>query len=112
MPYDDPDPTDPHELVGIVLPSGPDATREMAYAFAEEFARDGMERERILSLFRNPYYGGAHGVYRQLGADAVARIVDECLAAWGRARWIDRDAEAAARPSPNDAEGRDDADRS
>jgi hypothetical protein len=103
MPYDDPDPTDPHELVGVMLPAGPDAMREMAYAFAEEFARDGAGRERILSLFRNPYYGGAHGAYRALGQDAVAAIVDECVAIWGRVRLVDRDAESPV-PSPPERE--------
>lgn len=96
MPYDDPDPTDPQELVGVTAPAGPEATREMAYVFAEEFARLGCSRERILSLFRHPFYAGAHGVYRALGAGAIAQIVDECLAVWGRVRLVDRDSAAAA----------------
>jgi len=44
MPFQDPDPTDPNMLVGVVLPADAEATREMAYVFAEEFAR--MERIR------------------------------------------------------------------
>ncbi len=99
MPYDDPDPADPHELVGVMLPAGPDGLRDMAYTFAEEFARDGLGRDRILSLFRDPHYAGAHGAYRALGKDAVVAIVDECVAIWGRARPVDRDA-ASPVPSP------------
>ena len=88
MPYDDPDPSDPEMLVGVMLPSGPEAMRDMAYVFAEEFARMGYGREQILSLFRNPFYAGAHGAYRALGPDAVAAIVDECVAVWGRAKPV------------------------
>ena len=43
MPYDDPDPTDPTLLVGVQLPADPAADLEMAYVFAEEFARMGMD---------------------------------------------------------------------
>lgn len=83
MPYEDPDPTDPNMLVGVMLPADAEATREMAYVFAEEFARLGHDRRQILALFKNPYYGGAHGAYRALGEGATAAIIDECISAWG-----------------------------
>src|SRR5678815_1544505 len=67
MPYKDPDPNDPNMLVGVVLPAEAEAMRDMAYAFAEEFARLGYTREQLLWLFKNPFYGGAHGAYRTLG---------------------------------------------
>ena len=92
MPFDDPDPTDPQMLVGVMLPSGPEAMRDMAYVFAEEFARLGHTRDEILRLFRNPFYGGAHGAYQALGAEATTAIVEECVAVWGRVRPVDRDA--------------------
>ena len=41
MPFKDPDPTDPNMLVGVLLPANAEATRDMAYVFAEEFARLG-----------------------------------------------------------------------
>jgi hypothetical protein len=78
---------DPMELVGIVLPADAEATREMAYVFAEEFARMGHERQQILALFKNPYYGGAHGAYRALGEAATLAIVDECVGAWGKVKF-------------------------
>ena len=84
MPYDDPEPDDPQMLVGVLLPAEPETMREMASIFAEEFARIGYPREEILALFRNPFYAGAHGAYRSLGADEVGRIVDESVAVWGR----------------------------
>ena len=86
MPYNDPDPTDPNVLVGVMLPADAEAMREMAYVFAEEFARMGHDRQQILSLFKNPFYGGAHGAYRALGKEAIQSIVDECLGAWGKVK--------------------------
>jgi len=94
MPYKDPDPTDPNMLVGVMLPADAEATRDMAYVFAEEFARMGYDRERLLWLFKNPFYGGAHGAYRQLGESEILSIIDECLAAWGRNRITVQDVQA------------------
>jgi hypothetical protein len=87
MPYKDPDPTDPNMLVGVMLPADAEATRDMAYVFAEEFARMDYNREQLLSLFKNPFYGGAHGAYRSLGENEILSIIDECLAAWGRVKF-------------------------
>jgi len=87
MPYKDPDPTDPNMLVGVILAADAEATRDMAYVFAEEFARLGYTREQLLWLFKNPFYGGAHGAYRSLGENETLSIIDECLSAWGQARF-------------------------
>ncbi len=85
MPFNDPDPTDPNVLVGVMLPAEAEATRDMAFVFAEEFARFGYSREQLLGLFKNPFYGGAHGAYRALGENETLSIIDECLNAWGQA---------------------------
>ena len=87
MPYNDPDPTDPNVLVGVLLPADAEAMREMAYVFAEEFARMGHDRQQILALFKNPFYGGAHGAYRALGEETIQSIVDECVKAWSGAQF-------------------------
>jgi hypothetical protein len=71
VPYNDPDPTDPNVLVGVMLPADAEATTEMAYVFAEEFARMGHDKQQILALFKNPYYGGAHDAYKALGEAAI-----------------------------------------
>jgi hypothetical protein len=86
MPFKDPDPTDPNMLVGVILPADAEATREMAYVFAEEFARMGYTREQLLWLFKNPFYGGAHDAYRALGESGALSIIDECLNVWGTIR--------------------------
>jgi hypothetical protein len=83
MPFKDPDPTDPNMLVGVILPADSEATRDMAYVFAEEFARLGYTREQLLWLFKNPFYGGAHGAYQTLGENETLAIIDECLNVWG-----------------------------
>ncbi|MBI3303735.1 MAG: hypothetical protein HYZ72_16850 [Deltaproteobacteria bacterium] len=91
MPYNDPDPTDPSMLVGVMLPAEAETMTDMAYVFAEEFARLGYDRTRILWLFKNPFYGGAHGAYQALGEETVRAIIAECFAAWGWARFTDCD---------------------
>ena len=75
---------DPMELVGVELPAGEEAMREMAYVFAEEFARLGFDEKRLLRLFKNPFYAGPHRALCVLGAQAVEEIVAECVGIWGR----------------------------
>ncbi len=87
MPYKDPDPKDPNMLVGVVLPGDREAMIEMAYVFAEEFARQGYDKTQLLWLFKNPFYAGAHGAYKALGEEKLRAIIDECLAVWGRIRF-------------------------
>ncbi len=91
MPYDDPDPTDPNMRVGVVLPAGEEAMRDMAYVFAEEFARMGFDPNGILRLFQDPFYAGAHQAYLTLGENVVQAIVGECAAVWGRHRIMTND---------------------
>ena len=103
MPYDDPDVDDPHELVGVELPGDESVTREMAAAFADEFAQLGFTRTQILTLYRKAEYAGAHQAWRLLGEDEIARVVDESLAVWGRFTYVvtdgtDRDWEPQPQP--------------
>jgi hypothetical protein len=93
MPYDDPDPEDPHLLVGVSLPGDERITREMAEAFADEFAQMGFDRERLLKIFRNPFYKGAHAARALLGDAEITRIVVESLRAYGGRSYAVRDAE-------------------
>jgi len=103
MPYKDPDPTDPNMLVGVMLPADAEASRDMAYVLAEEFARLGYSREQLLWLFKNPFYGGAHGAYRALGEQDISAIIDECLNVWGNVHVSIHDAPAAVSDLPRDA---------
>ena len=83
MPYDDPDPSDPTALVGVELPGDVEATRDMAWVFAEEFARMGFDAPRIARLFRSPFYAGAHQALRLLGDTEVGAIIGECVGVFG-----------------------------
>lgn len=70
---------DPMEFVGVELPTptGYDAFGEMARAFIVEYALMGFSRERILQLFRDPFYQGLHAVYRCRGEDYIRDLMDE-----------------------------------
>jgi hypothetical protein len=87
VPYKDPDPSDPNVLVGVELPAESETMRDMAYAFAGEFAQMGYDGDALFRVFQNPFYAGAHQAYGALGAEAVRKIIAECLAAWGGVRF-------------------------
>ncbi len=72
------EPEGPMALVGVVLERGPDdgALTEMAWCFVEEYARMGWSGERILRLFRNPFYRGPHQILRRKGADFVRGLIE------------------------------------
>jgi len=84
MPLADPDPDDPTILVGVALPAGAEAARDMAWVFAEEFARLGYDGAQLLTLFRSPFYAGAHDALRRLGEREIAAIIAECVGVFGR----------------------------
>jgi hypothetical protein len=84
VPYNDPEPEDPQELIGVELPGDETVTFEMAAAFAEEFAQLGYTRPQILALFRKAEYSGAHQAWTLLGEEAIARLIDESVNVWGR----------------------------
>ena len=94
MPYDDPDPTDPSMLVGVMLP-GADTTGVMAAVFADEFARLGYGEREIFALFEDPFYAGVHAALGALGAPAVLAIIQEAVSRWPAVRIVDAPAVAA-----------------
>ena len=83
MPKDDPEPDDPHVLMGVSLPADAAATRDMAAAFADEFAQMGFDRARLLQLFESPFYAGAHAARELLGEAEIVRIVEDSLRVYG-----------------------------
>jgi hypothetical protein len=66
---------DPMELIQVCVPEGD--IEAMAECFVEEFICLGYDSERLLDLFRNPFYAGAHAVYRQRGEAYVQSLIDE-----------------------------------
>ncbi len=68
---------DPFETVAVGIVTAEDTTDEMARTFVEEFALLGFNASRVLSLFRNPFYAGAHMIYERRGEEFVRRLIRE-----------------------------------
>lgn len=68
MPQDEFDADDPLEFEAMSFPGDP---RAMARALVEEYALGGSSPDRILSLFKSPFYRGVHALYRSLGEAAI-----------------------------------------
>ena len=78
MPHDDPDPTDPMTLHGVMIETdSASANREMAMCFIEEFLRMGFDGERLMKLFAKPEYAGPFMAYQELGEDRIRQLIDE-----------------------------------
>jgi hypothetical protein len=102
MPYDEPEPDDPQLLVGVGLPGDEATTREMARAFADEFAQLGFDREGLLRLFSSPCYAGAHAARQLLGDAEIVGIVEDSLRVYGgrQPRVVDAEGEEPQAPWP------------
>jgi hypothetical protein len=66
-------------LVGVGLERGPDdqAITEMARCFVEEYARIGWSGDRILDLFRNPFFRGPHRILALKGEEFVCDLIEK-----------------------------------
>jgi hypothetical protein len=92
MPWNDAEPTDPHEIVGVSLPASREALVEMAYAFAEEYAALGFGEAQIERLFHAPRFAAPSALRDTLGDERIRAIVREASALYGRVRFVVRDA--------------------
>jgi hypothetical protein len=74
-------PEDPLEIVGVVLdrPIDRRGLDDMARTFVEEYALMGWPAKRILTLFRQPFYGGAHDAYEALGEARIVELIERTL---------------------------------
>ena len=79
MPKDKFEEDDPLEMVGVGLPEAMDeeALVEMGCCFVEELARMGYRGEKLMRIFRNPFYQGPHAVYKAKGEEFVRALVDQ-----------------------------------
>jgi hypothetical protein len=93
MPYSEPDPQDPLDLVGVGFPADEEAHVEMAYVISEEFVRLGFSERRLLDIFRNPFYRSAYQASQILGEERIETIVGEAVGVWGQVRFIDEEAD-------------------
>ena len=77
------EPDDPLEMIGVELSNQSEAElRDMALCFAEEFAREGWSRERLLKMFHNPFYQGPYLVWKQKGDEFVRSVIEEAVKMW------------------------------
>ena len=84
MPHQDPHPTDPMTLHGVMFETdSPDAMRVMAECFIQEYCRMGFSRRRIANLFTAKGYAGPNLACQTLGEAAILGLIDECLLRWG-----------------------------
>jgi hypothetical protein len=100
MPYDDHSADDPMVLVGTEVAADSQTDLEMAYTFAEEFARLGFDEKRLLRIFTSPSYAGAHRLLQALGEEPIRDVIREVLNTWGRFRPTVHDAPVAAGAAP------------
>ncbi len=83
MTHKENEPDDPVEMIGIQLPhQTEEQLRDMALCFAEEFAREGWSREKLLKMFQSPFYQGPHLVWKQKGDDFILSVIDEAMKMW------------------------------
>jgi len=74
---------DPIEMIGIQLPNQTEEQlRDMALCFAEEFVREGWSGEKLIKMFKNPYYQGPYLVWKQKGDEYVESVIDDAVNMW------------------------------
>ena len=78
----DADPDDPMELVGVPVPIDEATFDEMARCLIEEYVRDGWADERLLALFRSPFYAGLHVIWLHRGEAWVTDVVADTRQRW------------------------------
>ena len=76
MPKQEPDASDPLELVAACAEPEQDAAF-MARCLAEEFLALGLGAQGVMALFRSPEYALAHRAWNELGEVRVFQMVQE-----------------------------------
>ena len=70
-------------MIGMQLPNQTEEQlRDMALCFAEEFVREGWSEERLMKMFKNPFYQGPYLVWQQKGDDYVQSVIDDAVRMW------------------------------
>lgn len=85
------EPDDPLMLVGVAVPVDEATFDEMARCLVDEYVRDGWTDDRLLALFRSPFYAGLHVIWRRRGEHWVRDLIAET-------RRLRRPLAAAAQP--------------
>lgn len=80
----DAEPDDPLALVGVPVPVDEATFDEMARCLVEEYVREGWSDERLMPLFRSPFYAGLHVIWRRRGEAWVHALIAEERLRWHR----------------------------
>ncbi len=67
------DKEDPFEMKAIEIPGG--NIYHQAQVMTEEFRDMGMTKEELNKMFADPFYGGLHMAYIQLGKKNINEII-------------------------------------
>ena len=104
MPKQEPDQTDPLELLGVEVddPSG-ESLRLMAECFAEEFLMLGYTPGEVMELFRSREHQLAHRAWAELGEVRLYALVQELSAPWQALRERVSGAKSASTPESQGA---------
>ena len=74
---------DPIEMIGIQLSNQTEEQlRDMALCFAEEFVREGWDEEKLMKMFKSPFYQGPYMVWKQKGDEYVKSVIDDAVNMW------------------------------
>ena len=66
---------DPFEMMAMEIPGG--NLVQQTQVMAEEFRDMGMDQDELMTMFADPFYGGLHMAFTQLGKPAVEQIVNQ-----------------------------------
>ncbi|MCK6592578.1 MAG: hypothetical protein HUU21_03200 [Polyangiaceae bacterium] len=84
MPYDEPEETDPMELMGHAAYGTPESMDQMAENVVDEFIRLGFDEPKLMQMFRDPFFGLTHSIWRSKGDAFCASLVERVAARWRR----------------------------
>lgn len=84
MPKDEFDPEDPMELVATEISSDPEQALD---DIIQEYLMMGWKPAQIFFLFRSPYYGATHQIYKLKGHTYVKDRVTHLAAQWNNG-WL------------------------
>ena len=69
------DKEDPFEMKAVEISGGD--IKHQAQVMSEEFRDMGTDKETLLQMFNDPFYGGLNIVTVQLGEEAVKKIINQ-----------------------------------
>ncbi len=76
------EPDDPMELMAVPLPGGDQD--QVIDTITQEYLLMGWTPLQVLFLFRSPYYGATHQIYRQRGEAYVKQRIQRLAEQWGQ----------------------------